>query len=217
MAPSWFNLPGQGVQPSQVRVTAGPIDYRGVVTERPARRFPADLSQGASHPVAPPNQSWPLDVQDSQRPDIRVSRTLARLMDDLVRVPGTNIGLGLDALVGLVPGIGDAAGTALSGAIMLDAIRARIPIHILLRMGWNLVLDAGLSAVPFVGDFADVAHRANRKNLRLLERAVVSGDLVRTGHVAYLVRAVAVLVVSLSVCIAGAVFSLWVLWRILTG
>ena len=104
--------------------------------------------------------------------DVALSRQLARVMDDAVTVPGTRIGLGLDAVIGLVPGIGDAVGSALSSVIVRDAIRARVPMVVLARMGLNLVVDALLGLVPGVGDLLDVAHRANRKNLRLLLREV---------------------------------------------
>lgn len=100
--------------------------------------------------------------------DVTASRRLARVMDDAVTVPGTQIGVGLDAVIGLVPGIGDALGSALSSIIVRDAVRARVPMVVLARMGLNLVLDALLGLVPGVGDLLDVAHRANRKNLRLL-------------------------------------------------
>ncbi len=111
--------------------------------------------------------------------DLRTSRQLARLMDDLVTVPGTQVGVGLDALIGLVPGIGDVVGSTLSGAIVYDAVRCRVPVPTLGRMGWNLLLDAGLGLVPFAGDLVDVAHRANRKNFRLLEKAVAAFEHAR--------------------------------------
>ena len=102
--------------------------------------------------------------------DVTLSRQLARVMDDAVTVPGTRIGVGLDALIGLLPGIGDAVGSALSTVIVRDAVRARVPMTVLARMGLNLVIDALLGLVPGVGDLLDVAHRANRKNVRLLHR-----------------------------------------------
>ena len=104
--------------------------------------------------------------------ELRRSRALARIMDDAVRVPGTRFGLGLDAVIGLVPVVGDLAGSAIAAVVLNDAIRARVPVPVLARMGWNLLVDAGLGVVPVVGDVADAAHRANRKNVRLLERAV---------------------------------------------
>lgn len=102
----------------------------------------------------------------------RRSRALARLMDDAVRIPGTEVGIGLDAVIGLVPGVGDLAGSAISGVILHDAVRCHVPVPVLARMGGNLLVDAALGVVPVVGDAADVAHRANRKNVRLLEQAL---------------------------------------------
>ena len=93
-------------------------------------------------------------------------------MDDLVTIPGTRIGLGLDAVLGLLPGAGDILGSGMSAAIMYDAARRRVPLLVLARMAWNMLLDAALGLVPVVGDAADVAHRANRKNSRLLQASL---------------------------------------------
>ena len=125
------------------------------------------------------------------RPDITLSRTLARFSDDLVRIPGTGIGIGADAVVGLIPGVGDLIGTGLSTAIMVDAVRQRVPIPTLVRMGVNLLVDTGLGFVPVVGDAADVLHRANRKNYRLLEQAVAQDRRVDVGVRGYLGLAIA--------------------------
>jgi hypothetical protein len=114
--------------------------------------------------------------------DVTMSRQLARVMDDAVTVPGTRIGLGLDALIGLVPGIGDAFGSALSSVIVRDAIRARVPMVVLARMGLNLIVDALLGLVPGLGDVLDVAHRANRKNLRLLVRRSIASRCASRRH-----------------------------------
>src|SRR5204863_4143223 len=115
------------------------------------------------------------------------SRRLAVLMDDLLRIPGTQQGLGLDALIGLIPGVGDLVGSGLSGAIMYDAVRARVPVPVLARMAWNILLDALLGLVPFAGDLVDVAHRANRRNYRLLEKAVAANPDPDPPTVGYIV------------------------------
>ena len=86
------------------------------------------------------------------------SRTLTLILDDLFRVPGTQVGVGLDALVGLIPGIGDAGTTVVASAVMADAVRNRVPIPVLARMGLNLGIDVLLGLVPGVGDLLDVAH-----------------------------------------------------------
>ena len=132
--------------------------------------------------------------QPHRYPDITMSRTLARFTDDLIRVPGANFGIGADAVVGLIPGVGDLIGTGLSSAIMVDAVRQRVPIPVLARMGWNLLVDTGLGFVPVVGDAADVMHRANRKNYRLLEKCVAEGRHVDVSAKGYLGLAVATVV-----------------------
>ena len=142
------------------------------------------------------------------------ARVLARLMDDLVRVPGTNVGLGLDALLGLVPGIGDAAGSVISGVILVDAVRNRVPLTVLALMGWNLVLDALLGLIPAVGDLADVAHRANAKNLRLLERTIASGRTVDVSSRSYVVRAGLMVVAILALVLACAAVAIWGLLKL---
>ena len=95
-------------------------------------------------------------------------RQLAYLLDDRFRIPGTKYRIGLDGLVGLVPGIGDAVTTLLSLYIVLEARRHGVPVSKLGRMGLNVGLDAVLGAVPLVGDLFDVAWKANRRNLALL-------------------------------------------------
>ncbi|WP_226913251.1 DUF4112 domain-containing protein [Gephyromycinifex aptenodytis] len=143
------------------------------------------------------------------------SRVLARVLDDLVRIPGTQQGIGLDALIGLVPGFGDAAGTAISSVILIDAVRHRVPLSILLLMGWNLLVDSLLGLVPFVGDIADAAHRANVKNLRLLEGTIAQGRAVDLSVKSYALQAFTLVALILIVLVALAVLAIWALLRVL--
>ena len=148
--------------------------------------------------------------------DVTLSRQLARVMDDAVTVPGTRIGVGLDALIGLLPGIGDAVGSALSTVIVRDAVRARVPMMVLARMGLNLVIDALLGLLPGVGDLLDVAHRANRKNVRLLLREIEREPLREPPTPGYIAGAVALMVLPLLAGVAVAVVGIWLLVRWLT-
>ena len=148
--------------------------------------------------------------------DVAASRRLARVMDDAVTVPGTRIGLGLDALVGLVPGIGDVVGSALSGVIVRDAIRARVPVAVLARMGLNLVIDALLGLVPGIGDVLDVAHRANRTNLRLLLREIEREPMREPPSAAYVAGSVALMLVPLLAGVVVAALGIWLLVRWVT-
>ena len=94
--------------------------------------------------------------------------TLEFWLDRAFRIPGTNIRFGLDALIGLIPGVGDLATGAISLGFVLAAMRQGAPFSLILRMCWNILVDLILGAIPIVGDVFDVAHKANTKKLRLL-------------------------------------------------
>jgi hypothetical protein len=101
----------------------------------------------------------------------RVARmdALATLLDTAVVLPGTNIRFGLDALIGLVPGIGDTITTAMSLWIVHEAHQLGAPGHVIARMLGNVALDSVVGAVPLIGDAFDVMWRSNRRNMRLLQ------------------------------------------------
>lgn len=151
---------------------------------------------------------------ETERPVPSTSRYLALFLDDLIRIPGTNIGIGADALVGLVPGIGDLVGTGLSGAVLVDAVRCRVPVRVLMLMAWNLILDTLLGYLPGVGDIADVAHRANRKNVRLLEDALARGQRVDADARGYALHAGLVVGGVLLFMLASAIFVIWGLTKL---
>lgn len=97
----------------------------------------------------------------------RVER-LATLLDSAVMIPGTNVGIGVDALIGLVPVVGDAVALALGAWLIAEARAAGAPRRVLARMAGNLALDGVFGAIPLAGDLFDVAFRANRRNAALL-------------------------------------------------
>jgi len=108
---------------------------------------------------------------------------LSRWMDGLFRVPGTGWRFGLDAIVGLIPGLGDFATTAVSLYILTSGVRYRVSKVTLLRMGLNVGVDYLLGAVPLVGDLLDAFWKSNQKNINLLrERASVSAEEARRGR-----------------------------------
>ena len=107
------------------------------------------------------------------RPQSRAERiarldALASLLDTAILIPGTNVRFGLDALIGLVPGIGDAVTTLLSLYIVGEARALGAPRHLILRMLGNVALDGLVGVVPLAGDVFDVMWRANRRNMKLL-------------------------------------------------
>ena len=93
---------------------------------------------------------------------------LARLMDSAFVIPGVNLRVGLDSLVGLVPGVGDAVTTMVGAYIVYEARRLGLPKRKIARMIGNVALDAALGAVPLAGDMVDVFFKSNTRNLRIL-------------------------------------------------
>jgi len=104
----------------------------------------------------------------------RVAR-LAYWLDDRFRIPGTRRRLGLDGLLGLVPGVGDAATTLIAAYILLEAARLGVPRAVLARMLANVGVDFAIGLVPLVGDLADLAWKANRRNAHLLREHLMAG------------------------------------------
>lgn len=100
------------------------------------------------------------------------ARALARLLDAAVRVPGTGIRFGADAVIGLIPGLGDIGGAALAGYLVILAQRLGVPRAVVLRMLANVAVDTLGGTVPLIGDLFDVAFKSNLRNVALLERAL---------------------------------------------
>lgn len=95
---------------------------------------------------------------------------LARLMDGAFVIPGTNIRVGLDAIIGVVPGIGDAISGVISSYLIWEARKLGVSRWTLARMAGNTLLDTTVGAIPLAGDVFDVMFRANMKNMALLRR-----------------------------------------------
>ena len=100
--------------------------------------------------------------------DILKLEQLADLMDNKFVIPGTDIRVGLDALMGLIPGIGDTASLAVSGYIIHKARENGVHPILLSRMTWNVFMDWLIGLVPLVGDIFDVGFKANRRNIALI-------------------------------------------------
>ena len=94
--------------------------------------------------------------------------TLAWILDSGIPVPGFRFRIGVESLLGLIPVIGDAIGALLSTYILVIAARMGVPRVTLLRMGWNIALDAIVGAVPVAGDIFDFVWKANLRNVAIL-------------------------------------------------
>ena len=94
------------------------------------------------------------------------------LLERSFKVPGINVPIGLDALIGLVPVLGDIVTTAMGAYIVWEARNLGLPKWKLARMGFNVAFDAALGLVPLVGDAADLFYRSNTYNLRILKKHI---------------------------------------------
>ena len=134
-----------------------------------------------------------------EQPSVTRAKGLARILDDLIRIPGTNIGIGLDPIIGLIPGVGDMAGGLMSTYILVVAARQGVSTSVLLRMLGNIALDSVVGIVPLLGDLFDFGVKANRRNVDLLERYLVAPGQTKAasrGVVAAIVLAALLIVVG---------------------
>lgn len=137
---------------------------------------------------------------------------LSRIMDGLFRIPGTGWRFGLDAIIGLIPGLGDTATTVVSFYVLASGVRYRVPKVTLLRMGLNIAVDYLLGAVPLVGDLFDFAWKSNQMNVELVrKRAAVPPEEARRGRLSDWLFVGLIMLVLLMLLIGSVTLSLWLL------
>ncbi len=101
---------------------------------------------------------------------------VASLMDDFIRIPGTDIRLGLDPILGLFPGLGDTVASLVGVVIINEAGRRGVSRKVLVTMALNILANAAVGAIPVVGDLFSVWFKSNRRNHDLLQKAL-SNDM----------------------------------------
>lgn len=113
-----------------------------------------------------------LKQTEQRRAVLKQVNQLAWLLDNSIEIPLVNYRIGLDAVIGLIPGIGDIAGLLVSSVIVLQAFRLGAPRSVLLQMLVNIGIESLIGVIPFVGDFFDATFKANVRNVRLLNETL---------------------------------------------
>jgi len=123
----------------------------------------------------------PLVGTTQQLSQVERLRALSRLLDSAFTIPGTRYRFGLDPVIGLVPGLGDAVSAVFSGYIILQASRLGAPQSVVTRMIANVALDTLVGWVPVLGDLFDVAWKSNLRNMALLDSHLQQPAAARAG------------------------------------
>lgn len=135
--------------------------------------------------------------------------SIAKWMDTKFVIPGTNFRFGLDGLLGLIPGVGDLSTFAISGYLVLLMAKNGASGYVLARMILNIVVDAALGAIPFVGDIFDFVNKANVKNMKLMQQYYQHGR-----HRGSAWRVVVPVIIALLLVLG---FIIWLLYRLIVN
>lgn len=151
-----------------------------------------------------------IKLKPAQQERVQRVRRLAKLLDEAILIPGTNKRIGLDPIIGLIPGGGDTLTMLMSAYIVVEAALLGLPASTLLQMVGNIVIDALAGTVPVLGDLFDVVSKANSRNLKLLEAHLVKPEFrAQTDKmlVIFIVALLATIIISFSL-VAALLFSL---------
>jgi hypothetical protein len=160
----------------------------------------------------------PASVVHPARPELERLRRLAWVLDSQFRVPGTNFRFGVDALVGLIPGFGDFAGALASTVFLMQGLRLGAPRAVMGRMLANVVMETLVGAIPGLGDLFDATFKANKRNLRLLERLVAEPEAAHHASRKFLIwMGIGMLVVLLAIGILAVVIGIMIVQAIVQG
>src|SRR5690349_21080144 len=138
---------------------------------------------------------------------------LAWLLDSSIPIPGTRFTIGLDAIVGLIPFIGDLIGVLASSIILAEANRLGVSRAIMTRMAFNVAVEGVVGIVPFIGDLFDAGWKANQKNVALLTAWMDQPHQAERGSRRFVVLLAAGLIALIAVCSLGT----WWLVKALFG
>jgi len=148
---------------------------------------------------------------------IAIADMLAKVMDTMIRIPGTSWSIGLDPLLGLIPGIGDAIANLIGTIILGLATRLQLPRIVLARMSLNLLINGTVGAVPIAGDLFSVWFRSHARNAALLREAAMRPDRETHADWSYVIGIIGGTAAILLLAIAFVVWVVLQLWTMVAG
>jgi hypothetical protein len=140
--------------------------------------------------------------------------TLSNYLDGFFRVPGTGWRFGFDALIGLIPNVGDTLTSLMSFYILIAGVRYGVPKITLLRMAFNIGLDYLVGTIPFIGDAFDFVWKANKQNMDLIRERATGKNVATTGDYIFVF---AIILLLIGVLIGSIVVSVLILGTIFKG
>ncbi len=147
------------------------------------------------------------DLQKSKQIEVEKSLDdLAFYLDDLFRIPGVGWRFGLDAIIGLVPNVGDTLTSFASFYILLAGVRYGVPKITLLRMAFNIALDYLVGSIPLVGDAFDFVWKANKQNMNLIRTRAVGQGKGKTSDYIFVFGLIGLLVGLLVLSIVASIY-----------
>jgi Domain of unknown function (DUF4112) len=164
--------------------------------------------------------SSPIEVlpRDQAREHLlAIADILAKVLDTSIRIPGTSWSIGLDPLLGLIPGIGDVIANLIGTVILGIATRLQLPRIVLARMSLNLLINGTVGAVPIVGDLFSVWFRSHARNAALLREAALKPDRETHADWFYVAGIIGGTVALLFLMIAAIVWVVFKLWAMISG
>ena len=148
---------------------------------------------------------------------LAIADMLAKVLDTTIKIPGTSWYIGLDPLLGLIPGIGDVIANLIGTVILGLATRLQLPRIVLARMSLNLLINGTVGAVPIVGDLFSVWFRSHTRNAALLREAAMRPDRETAVDWLYVSGIIGGTVATLLLAIAFVVWSVFKLWTMIAG
>ncbi len=150
-----------------------------------------------------PIQNSPTNTSNkSQAASLRRLRQISHLLDNAIPIPGTKYRIGLDPILGLIPGGGDVIGSIFAGYVVFKSAQMGVPQETLVKMAANIVFDTVAGTVPVAGDLLDFAWKANVKNIELLDAHLGSPEQGKKADWLF----VAALLLGLILIVGGVIF-----------